>query len=515
MKKWMSLLCAAAMICTLLLPGCGKESKPQDGTADTAKDTLVIGQYGDAPNLDPHNCLNDNGMRVMINIYDPLIRMDENFEPVPCVAERWEVSEDGVEYTFYIKKGIKFQNGEELTVSDVVFTINRGVVSPQASPSYSGVEKAEAVGEDAVKVTLTGPNTQILAALSLPLAGILCEKAVTEAEANGGTYGREPVGSGPYKLTNWVTGEKIELTAYEDYHMGPAAIKNVTFRAIGDQSAAVISLETGDIDAYVDLNQSNFNLVKSNENLTLNLGPSFAYQFVAFNCSKAPFDNVKVRQALAHAVDKTAMVMGINDGVGDIIDTVASPDMVGYTEDIVKYDYNLETAKQLLAEAGYPDGFSCDIAVYLDSYSKYAQVLQASLKDIGVNASVTMLERAAFDDLTFSGDADIFFYGNTYSGPDMSDVSLYNLLHSKNIEKGSSRIHFRSESIDSLLDEGRVTLDNTARGKIYEELLKQLSEEAPIVPFIWTYKNIATNKDLQGVYVHPQSIYYVYEYSWS
>lgn len=514
MKKRVSLLLAAALTLTLLLPGCGTAGQTSEASGSEKKDTLVIGQYGDAPNLDPHNCLNDNGMRVMINVYDPLVRMDENFKPVPCVAESWEASEDGLEYTFIIKKGIKFHNGEELKPSDVVFTINRGVESPQANPSYSGVAGAELVGDNAVKVTLTGPNTQILAALSLPLAGILSEKAVTEATANGGTYGREPVGSGPYKLSNWVTGEKIELIAFEDYHMGPATIKNVTFRAIEDQSAAVISLETGDIDAYVDLNQSNFNLIESNENLELHLGPSFGYQYVAFNCSKAPFDNVKVRQALAHAVDKTAMVMGINDGVGDIIDTIASPDMVGYTEDITKYDYNLETAKQLLAEAGYPNGFSCDIAVYLDSYAKYAQVLQASLKEIGVEASVTMLERSAFDDLTYTGKADIFFYGNTYSGPDMSDVSVYNLLHSKNIETHNSRINFRSETIDQLLDEGRATLDDEARGAIYEQLLQELSEEVPIVPFIWTYKNIATNKNLKNVYVQPQSIYYVYEYEW-
>lgn len=519
-----ALALAGCMMFVGVLTGCGSKSgdsgkqageKTEQGSSVTGgKDSLIIGQYGDAPNLDPHNCLNDNAMRVMINIYDPLVRMDENFKPVPCVAEKWEVSDDGLEYTFYIKKGIKFHNGDELKVSDVVYSINRGIESPQASPSYSGVAKAEAIGEDAVKVTLSAPNTQILAAFSLPLAGILNEKVVTEIEAGGGTYGREPVGSGPYKLSDWVTGEKISLVSFEDYHEGPAKIKNVTFRAIEDQSAAVISLEKGDIDAYVDLNQSNFNQVKADENLELHLGKSFAYQYVAFNCQKPPFDNVKVRQALAHAIDKEAFVQGISDGVGDVIDTIATSDMVGYTDDIEKYDYNLETAKQLLADAGYPDGFDCDIAVYLDIYSKYAQVLQASLAEIGINATVTMMERSAFDDYTYSGKADIVFYGNTYSGPDMSDVSVYNLLHSSNIDKKSSRIFYKNAQMDELLDTGRKTLDDTERGKIYEQMLKVLSEEVPIVPFIWTYKNIAANKNLKNVYAQPQSIYYVYGYEW-
>lgn len=522
MRKSLSVAMAAILVLSMAMTGCGssqsagtnQSAAAQGGAAAEKKDTLIIGQYGDAPNLDPHNCLNDNAMRVMINIYDPLVRMDENFKPIPCVAEKWEVSEDGLEYTFYIKKGIKFHNGDELKVSDVVYSINRGVESPQASPSYSGVLKAEAAGEDAVKVTLAAPNTQLLAAFSLPLAGILNEKVVTEASANGGTYGREPVGSGPYKLSNWVTGEKIELVAVDDYRDGSAKIKNVTFRAIEDQSAAVISLQKGDIDAYVDLNQSNFNQIKSDPNLELHLGKSFAYQYVAFNCQKAPFDNVKVRQALAHAVDKASFVNGISDGVGDVIDTVASPEMVGYTDKITKYDYNLEEAKKLLAEAGYPDGFSCDIAVYLDIYSKYAQVLQASLAEIGVNATVTMMERSAFDDYTYSGKADIIFYGNTYSGPDLSDVSVYNLFHSSNIDKKSSRVFYKNAEVDRLLDEGKKTLDDTARGQIYEEMLKIISDDVPVVPFIWTYKNIGTNKNLKNVYAQPQSIYYAYNYEW-
>lgn len=525
MKKTISVLMSAILMISMALTGCGSSNGDKNAQGDNKvavssvksdgkKDTLIVGQYGDAPNLDPHNCLNDNAMRVMINVYDPLIRMDENFKPVPCVAESWEVSDDGMEYTFKIKKGIKFHNGDELQVSDVVYSVNRGVESPQASPSYSGVEKAEAVGEDSVKVTLKSPNTQILAALSLPLAGIVSEKVVTEATADGGTYGREPIGSGPYKLSDWVTGEKIELVSFDDYHEGPAKIKNVTFRAIEDQSAAVISLQKGDIDAYVDLNQSNFNQIKSDENLELHLGKSFAYQFVAFNCQKPPFDNVKVRQAIAHAVDKNAIVNGIADGVGDIIDTIAISDMVGYTDDITRYDYNLDEAKKLLAEAGYADGFDCDIAVYLDSYSKYAQVLQASLAEIGVNATVTMMERSAFDDYTYSGKSDIIFYGNTYSGPDMSDVSVYNLLHSSSIEKKSSRIFYKNTEIDNLLEEGRQTLDDTKRGEIYQKMLKMLSEDTPIVPFIWTYKNIAANKELKNVYAQPQSIYYVYGYEW-
>ena len=519
MKRKLSILLAVALVFTTLLPGCGKKNDPASSgqsnpDASAKKDTLVMGQYGDAPNLDPHNCLNDNAMRVEVNIYDPLIRMDENFKPVPCVAESWKVSEDGTEYIFHIKQGIKFHNGDELKVSDVVYSINRGVKCPQAGPSYSGVLGAEDIGNNDVKVTLAGPNNQLLAAFSLPMASILDEKVVTEAEANGGKYGRQPVGSGPYKLANWVTGEKIELVAFDDYHDGVANIKNVTFRAIADQAAAVISLEKGEIDTYVDLSTSNFAQVEAADNLTLHTAPAFMYEALAFNCSKPPFDNVKVRQAIAHAVDKDALVNGVCDGYGQIIDTFAMPSMAGYTDDFTKYDYDLEKAKALLTEAGYPDGFDCTIAADLDYVAKFGQVISESLAEIGVNAQVSLLEGAAFKDMVYSGKHDMCFTASTYAGPDMSDTSVYLTFSSSRIDDGRSCMHYRNDEIDQILEEGRKTVDEAKRAPLYTKLIQIVADEVPMVPFIWDYKNIAANKDLKNVYAQPQSMYYVHDYAW-
>ena len=189
MKKRVTMLLVLVLVLSLVFAGCGgKTEEVADDEANgaseevEAKDTLKIAHHGDVPSLDTHNALNDNSMRVMTNIYDPLVRMDKDFKPVPCIAEEWEVSEDGTEYTFYIKEGVKFHNGDDLTIDDVVFSIERGMESPQASPSFGRVIGVEAVGDNAVKIKLDGPYSQMLANLALPVAGIISEKVVKEKD---------------------------------------------------------------------------------------------------------------------------------------------------------------------------------------------------------------------------------------------------------------------------------------------------------------------------------------------
>lgn len=509
MNKKVSLLVAMILVLSLVFTGCGGNETPTGGETDEVRDTMKIGHHGDVPSLDTHNALNDNAMRVMTNIYDPLIRMNENYEIIPGVAERWEVSEDGKEYTFYIKEGIKFHNGDDLKISDVVFSVERGMASPQASPSFSRVVGVEAVGDNAVKIKLNAPYNQILTSLALPVAGIVSEKVVTEA---GDDFGRNPVGTGPYKLKDWVSGEKVVIEAFEDYHQEPASIKTVEFITISDKSAATISLEKGDIDAYVDANINDFSRIEENENLTLYKGEAFAYYFIGINVTNAPFDNVKVRQAVAHAVDKESMLYGVQGGFGEIIDTFATDKFAGFTDDIQKYPYDIEKAKQILADAGYPDGFETNIYVSNETMAKYAQVLQSSLLKIGITANIVTLERSAYQVACEGGEADIFINGNTFAAPTV-DEAVYDAVHSEYIGK-SNYFFYKNDRLDELFDESRMTIDETKIAKLYEEVLIILSEDVPAIPITWRYVNIAANKDLKNVYTNPYSFYYIYDFSW-
>lgn len=516
MKKLIALMLAAAL--ALSLTACGGNSSSgsntgsDSGTAAQTKDTLVIGHYGDTPNFDTHNNLNDNGMRINMSVYDPLVRMNnETYEIEPCIAESWTISDDGREYTFAIKSGVKFSDGTDMTIDDVVFSMERGMEMPMAVPSFARVTGVEKVDDSHVKLILDGPYPEFLFAMALPTAGILCKAAFESMGEDA--FALNPVTTGPYYVSEWKTGEKVVLKANEYYHMGEVPIKTVEYRVIGDANSAVLSLESGDIDAYVDVPQSSFKRIEDSKDLTLYKGQSFGMNFIQVNCDKAPFDNVDARRALAYATDKESMLYGIMEGDGTIVDTFATPEFLGYTDDVTKYPYDLEKAKELFDKAGVDGNAEIEIILYNTKASKLAQVLQNSLKEIGINANISQMERSAFDDAAVSGNGNIIVDGGTFTAPTIDEV-LYTAVHSSQMDvRNYSK--YNNPKVDELLDTARVTLDDGERAALYQELLKILSDDVPMIPTIWNTKNIAADKDLQGVTANPWSFYNLYDWSWS
>ena len=527
MKKILALLLASAMV--LSMAACGKKEKPDDsksaapsGSTSTedkssdepakpVKDTLVIGHYGDTPNFDTHNNLNDCGMRINLSVYDPLVRMDNTtYEIKPCVAESWEISDDGTEYTFAIKPGIKFSDGTDLTVDDVVFSLERGIKMPMAVPSFGRVQGVEKVDDSHVKVKLDGPYNEFLFAMALPTAGIL-SKAAFESMGEE-KFAERPVTTGPYYVSDWKVGEKVVLKANEHYHMGEVPIKNVEYRVISDANSAVLNLESGDIDAYVDVPQTSYKRISENENLELHKGEAFAYRFIQLNCDRPPFNNPDARKAMAYATDKEAMLYGIMDGDGTIIDTFCTPEYVGYTDDVTKYPYDLDKAKELFTKAGVTEDTPIEIVLYDPITSKFAQVIQDSLHQIGITTNINQMERSAFDDACLGGDFDLICAGGTFTAPSIDD-SIYTCIHSS-MNEVRNYGHYNSERADELLDTARVTMDEGERAKLYNELMKLLSDDVPLIPTLWRTKNIACNKDLKGVTSNPWSFYNLYEMSW-
>lgn len=517
MKKFLAVILAASMALSMI--GCGNKTASNGGDSTntaqagaTGKDTLIIGHYGDTPNFDTHNNLNDNGMRINMAIYDPLVRMDnETYEIKPCIAESWSISDDGTEYTFKIKSGVKFTDGTDMTIDDIVFSLQRGIKMPMAVPSFARVTAAEAVGTDTIKITLDGPYPEFLFAMALPTAGIL-SKAAFESMGEE-AFAKKPVTTGPYMVTDWKAGEKVVLTANENYHMGAVPIKNVEYRVITDANSAVLSLESGDIDAYVDVQQSSFKRIEENEKLSLHKGNAFGMNFIQINCSVAPFDKLEARQALAYATDKESMLYGILDGDGQIVDTFATEEYLGFTDKVTKYPYDLDKAKELFAKAGVTDGSKLSIIVYNTKSSKFAQILQNSLAEIGITAEISQMERSAFDDAALSGTSNIIVDGGTFTAPTLDEV-LYTAVHSSQMDiRNYSK--YENADVDKYLEDARITLNDDDRAAIYEQLLVKLSDDVPMIPTIWNTKNIAASKDLKGVTSNPWSFYNIYEFSWN
>ncbi len=519
MKKLLSLALAAAMTLSLAACGGGGGGSAQSGGGSAsgtgggeAKDTLIIGHYGDTPNFDTHNNLNDNGMRINMVIYDPLVRMDSTtYEIKPCVAESWVISDDGTEYTFKIKSGVKFSDGSDLTVDDVVFSMERGMASPMAVPSFARVKSVEKVDDSSVKLILDGPYPEFLFAMALPTAGILSKTAFETMGEEA--YLENPITTGPYKVAEWRVGEQVVLEANEYYHMGEVPIKHVTYQVITDSNAAVLALESGDIDAYVDVPQSSFSRIERDEDLSLYVGQAFAMNYLQLNTNKAPFDKLEARQALAYACDKEAILYGVLEGYGTAADTFALPEYLGYTDELTKYPYDLEKAKELFAQAGVDENTVIELYLYDDNSSQIAQIIQNSLREIGITAKINRNDRSAFEDAALNGRFDVLVTGGTFTAPTIDEV-LYTITHSSQMDLLNYG-RYDNPEVDRLLDEARVTLDEGEREKIYNELLQVLSEDMPLVPLLWRTKNIVADKDLKGVTSNPWSFYNLYEFSWS
>jgi peptide/nickel transport system substrate-binding protein len=496
------------MAISAVFTGCASE-KPVSGSDDLEKDSFIMALPEDAQNLDPQNNNSLNSMRIVVNINETLTKIDDNGKVVPSLAEDWEVSEDGLEYIFHIKKGVKFHNGEELKADDVVFTFERAMASPFAGAVFGPVESAEKIDDYSVKVKLKYQYVPFLTALTAPVSSIVNKEAV---ESKGDDYGRNPVGTGAYEFVNWASGSQIVLKAFEDYHLGPAPIKNVTYKIITDPSTAVVALQSGEVDAVINVPAIDIQSINNDPNLTLYETPSALFEYLGMNTSQAPFDNVKVRQAIAYALDKEGILMGVAEGTGVLANNQLIDSIFGYTDEIKAYPYDVEKAKSLLAEAGYEDGFNAEIITVEGDRKKIAQIVQENLRQIGITCEISILENVAYLDKAKKGEFDMFVTGWNTPAPD-ADLGLYFSYNSSMINAMNYTRYF-NEEMDDLLIRGRTTPDESERLIIYKQALELLHSDVPNVPIYYTKTNIAVNKDIKGVKAVPTSEYRIYNFSW-
>lgn len=307
--------------------------------------------------------------------------------------------------------------------------------------------------------------------------------------------------------------EKFGINALEILEHQPDRLLEIRGITIADTSAALLNLESSDIDAYCDIQTSDYVLANANDNIKIVEGDALGYEFIEFNTAKAPFDNVKVRQAIAYAVDKDAMLLGVNDNIGTKIDSVVLKDALGYTDKIATYEYNLEKAKALLAEAGYPDGFTCDIHTPSALYAKYAQVLQESLRQIGVTANIKQEELSAYKASTIGGKFDIAINGCSFTFMDVYE-SCGDVIYGPKIGETNSTF-YNDPDVNAWFAEALETGDQEKLASLYEKVLIKISEDLPIIPFIWRVRNITCAKDLNIPYVDPYAFHYLRDWSWN
>lgn len=460
MKKLIALLLS---LCTMLtVVGCSNKADTAD---NGAKDTLVVAQGADPTSLDPYGTTDSPAIRVAHCVFETLVTRDDEGNIAPMLAESWDI-EDDCTYIFHLRKGVKFHNGEELKASDVAFSFSKIAESPHASSIRATIdfENSKALDEYTFEMKLTEPFGPILNHLSHAVMAIVNEKAYTEA---GDQVNEKPCGTGPYKFVAWYPADRIEMVAFDDYWGEKAAITNLTWRTIPEIASRSIEVEAGTVDVAIDIQASELARLEKVEKVTTFKEERSSINFICLNNLIAPFDNVKVRQAINMAIDVDAICNVVYQGTGAVAQAPMSKSVWAYNDNLPPHERNVEKAKELLAEAGYPDGFTCTMTCDQNQQRlDTAEMVQMQLAEIGITMKIASMERGTFIDNVISGNLEMFGLGWTADTGD-PDYALFASFHSSMHGEGGNMSFYTNPEVDRLLDLGRSSTDPEVRKDAY------------------------------------------------
>ncbi len=499
--KRMKKLIAVGLALTLMLTAAGCGSGSGGASAGAAqeggkKDTLVIAQGADPVSLDPYMTTDMPAMRVMNVIYDTLVTRGDDGSIQPALAESWDIVDDTT-YVFHLRQGVKFHNGEEFKASDVAFSFAQIAESPHASSIRATIdfENSKVIDDYTFEMKLSEPFAPILNHLAHGVMSIVNEKAYTEAN---GDFSSNPCGTGPYKFVSRAIGDRVDLTANEEYWGGAPAIKNVVWRNIPEVASRSIEVEAGTSDVAIDIQATELDRLEALDGVSIYRNEVSTIYFICFNCQTAPFDNVKVRQAINMAINVQAIYDVVYQGTGKIARAPMSSVVWAFNDELPEHEYNPEKAKELLAEAGYPDGL--DITITTDQNQNRldtAEMVQAQLSQIGCNVTIETMERGAFIEKVIDGSLEMFGLGWSSDTGD-PDYSLFASFHSSMMGEGGNMSFYSNPEVDRLLEEGRTNVVPEEREKAYKEAQAIVWDEVPCV-FLQCPENLyAYNSNIEG-----------------
>lgn len=506
-------LVALLMACTLcfgVLAGCSSdgvtESNPvQESGATTAKSAnsastvLNIRISGDMPVLDPHMTAGGGAdYLIFTQIFNSLVRFENGDQSyvVPCLAEDWDVSDDQMEFTFYLRQDVKFHDGSGFTADDVVFTVERFLTSDYTKSKALMVSHAEKVDDYTVKIHMNYAYPKFILQLASFPWRIVSKQAV---ETYGDNTMGMMVGTGPYKLTEWNVGQSVTLTANEDCFEGEPYYKTVNFKLITDDQTALTAFENGELD-YCDINSGlDAEYIRALDDAKLLEIKRPAAHVVLMNCSgtNEALNNVLVRQAINHAIDKESFVtLAFDDEAYADCYTYLSEGEEGYSEDMVRYEFDLDRANELMAEAGYADGLTFSFTYPTTSVGEaFAAVLKDQLSKIGIELTMVPLEYSAWNTITKTGDFELCY--NRWESIPYNAPLVNNLYH---ISAGSLNFcKVSNERIDELAALGSRELDTEIRKGYFQEIQAIVRGEAYYAPVAYVKANIAVKDEIQGI----------------
>ena len=519
MKKkhvWMAIALSAAM----MLAGCGSAASSQavtsssqtssgssSATASTASgasaaasaDTLRAILASEPNNLDPHNNTRLTAWAVQEEIFDKLVTKDESGNILPDVATKWEQINDTT-WRFYLRQDVKFHDGSKLTAADVAFSLKRACEMSGSKTFFVqfDADKIAAVDDYTVDVVTKQAFAPVLNYLATARGAILCKAAV---ESMGDeAYGRAPVGSGPFKITSWNTGESIVLTRNEDYWGTKPSYTTLQFRFVTEASNRAIELETGGADIIYNVAANDAVRLASASGVKVVSGPAYTFVYVSMNMRDPVLQNEKLREALTYATDIPALVDALYGDSAKVADSYMSTSVAMHASMPAK-TFDLDKAKQLMAEAGYANGLTLTIKLAEDrTFASMAEILQSMWGEIGVTVDIQSMEQATYLDQANSGQVQIGMAStNAVSGDPDNGLFIWRSTAVNAIQPNDTKI-------DAYLDKGSSTFDTAQRAAVYKEVQQYLWDKDYGIPLCFPNVTYGISSKVSGFVCSPGNI---------
>lgn len=510
-KRMWSAALLLLLVLSTVLAACGTNS-------GSSKDTLVFGRGGDSTSLDPSRVTEGETFKVTVNLYETLLNFGEEDTTIqPGLAKEWN-TDDGLTYTFQLEEGVKFHDGTDFNADAVVKNFERWANGdadkfPYYNSMFGGfkgdeghvIESVTADGDYTVIIKLKRPQAPFLKNIAMSMFAIA---SPTAFEKGDDQFERNPVGTGPFQFVEWKSNDSITIEKFDEYWQeGLPKLDKIIFRSIPDNSARLNALIAGEIDLADGINPADGEKIEGNADLQLIERPSMNVGYLGLTVTRPPFDKKEVRQAMNYAIDKETIIESFFEGRANAAKNPMPPSISGYNDDIEPYEYNPEKAKELLAQAGYPDGFEMELWAmpvprpYMPDGAKVAEVIQSNLAEIGVKAKIVSYEWPTYLDKASKGEADAFMLGWTGDNGD-ADNFLYVLLDEDNI--GSNNYtYFKNDEMHDLFIDAQSEVDENKRIELYKKAQEIIHEEAPWVPIAHSTPLLAAAKDLTGFVPHP------------
>ncbi len=540
MKKSLVTMLSMILLLSLFLVACGDKETTTETNEDTTAPTETTDDSTEAtPSGEPKQggnlVLGTSGEPVLFNslyhqdsasadvtdlVFAGLMSTNENLEVVPSIAVDYpEISENGLEWTYTLREGVLFHDGQEVTAEDVVFTysifLHEDYTGPRAG-SFTALEKVEAVNDYQVKFTLNEADARFSTLMGYGILPkhILGDIPVADLEEYREFNIEKPIGAGPFKFVSWTPGQNLVVEAFDEYFEGRPYLDRVTFRFASDANALVLLLETGDIDHMI-VPTTELATVRSYDHVTVSDVLALRYDYIGWNLDRPLFQDVRVRQALTLALDRQEIVDTIMEGNATVAHAPVSPLSWAYNDNVPRFDYDPERAKQLLAEAGWEpgadgilqkDGERLSFTILSNSGNVVRRdigiIAQQYYSQIGIEVKAEQMEWGAFlekiNPPNFDFDAVVLAWGLALD-PDPSAI-----WHSKEIENGLNRSAYRNARVDEISDMNTSILDQTERAAALAEVWEILAEEQPYTYLFYPQQFVAMTNDLKGFTHHPR-----------